>query len=39
MLQASEKAWRTIAHYSKAVAQEHDWQHKSHYDLGKARIV
>lgn len=38
MLQASEKAWGAIAHYSKAVAQEQGWQHQSHYDLRKSAL-
>ena len=38
MLQASEKAWGAIAHYSKAVSEEQGWQHRSHFDLRKSTL-
>ena len=33
MLQASEKAWGTVAHYVKSVAKERGWPDGSHRDI------
>lgn len=35
-LQASEKAWGAAAHAVKAVAQQREWQHRSHSHLFQA---
>lgn len=35
LLQASEKAWGAVAHYTKAVAGDHGWPHGSHGDIRK----
>ncbi len=33
LLQACEKAWGAVAHYTKSVAIDHGWAHQSHYDI------
>ena len=35
LLQASQKAWGAVAHYTKAIAGEHGWPHGSHQDIRK----
>ena len=35
LLQACEKAWGAVAHYTKSVAIENGWAHQSHYDVRK----
>ena len=33
LLQASEKAWGSLAHYVKAIAKKRGWSNKSHADV------
>ena len=33
LIQASEKGWRAVAHYLKAVAKQRGWRNRSHRDF------
>lgn len=35
MLQASEKAWGSVAHYVKSIARQEGWPNRSHRDVGR----
>lgn len=35
LLQASEKAWGSVAHYVKSIARQEGWSNRSHRDVGR----
>ncbi len=35
LLQASEKAWGSVAHYVKSIARQEGWPNRSHRDVGR----